>query len=497
MEIELKFQMAVSEVPAMVQLLKNKDARLSSMCAHYYDSEAHDLFKAGIAARLRKEGRVWVQTLKVGNLSGALARQEHSVPLKIKGVSAPTLDIERHRHADGWSELLRVMQAGHQPILRHTFSTDVKRMTAQSRTRYGKVEYALDRGEITASLIQSGGAPKTVTLTQPVCELEIELVSGSPRAIVEAAIVLLKRHAVWLDIRSKSVRGDALSQGLQRVQARKASVITFTPDISQAALTRMVISECILHVLFNVSQIASAEGHEPEHIHQLRIGLRRLRTALRLFGRDDQAELQAWGQRSQALAVAVGHTRDRDMIAATFLPALQLPDAPLMELIEVQNFQSPAEIIRDKDIQAWLLDMVAWQLCAAPSTDDASCAVILPIINKWHARCVKGAMQFDTFSIEQRHRLRKQMKRLRYGLEFVEPLCKPTKFRAHAKVMSKAQEALGGYNDLHTALVYFRSIVSQKPEAWFAVGWLSGQIAESEYRCTKVLKKYAQFALPF
>jgi inorganic triphosphatase YgiF len=496
MEIELKFQISASAVPALVTMLKDKGAQLTPLQANYYDSAAHDLFKAGITIRLRKEGKAWVQTLKVGDQAGAVVRQEHNVPVKAVKGSAPALDIERHRQADGWSALERVMHAGHQPTVHPVFSTHVKRMTAKIRTRRGQIEYALDQGELTALPDLTGGRSGAVTLSQPICELEIELVSGSPMAVIEAAMILLKHHALWLDIRSKSARGDALSQGLQIVQARKANEITFTSDISQDALTRIVIEECIQQVLSNASQIASADAYDPEHIHQLRVGLRRLRTALRLFGLADQAVSEAWENHAQALAAAVGHARDLDMIAATILPALQVPHAPRIEVGATYTAQSPTEIMRHKDTQIWFVELVAWQLSRPVLTEHTPCAAILPKIKKWHARCVHGAARFDTFSIEQRHRLRKQMKRLRYGLEFVEPLCKPSTFRAHAKALSKAQEALGDYNDLHTALAYFRLITPQQPEAWFAVGWLSGQIAKYERRCSKVLKKFSQVTFP-
>lgn len=496
MEIELKFQLSAKAVPALAKMLKDKGGKLSSMHAHYYDSAAHDLFNAGIALRLRKEGGAWVQTLKVSDQSGALVRQEHSVPVKHERGADPALDIERHRRADGWLVLDRVMRTGHQPTLRRVFSTHVKRTTAQARTRHGTIEYALDRGEITASHHQPDGSSNEVTLTQSICELEIELVSGSPMAIIDAAITLLKRYALWLDSRSKSVRGDTLSRGLQIVEARKANAITFAPDISQAALVRIVIAECIQQVLSNASQVASVDAHEPEHIHQLRVGLRRLRTALRLFGLPDHAASQAWEIHAQTLAGAVGHTRDLDMMKAMLLPALQLPHAPQIDLEASYKAQSPTEILRDRDTQIWLLELVAWQLSTPADTENTPCDAILPRIKKWHTRCVHGAAQFETFSIEQRHQLRKQMKRLRYGLEFVEPLCKPSTFRAHTKVLSKAQAALGDYNDLHTALAYFYLIVPQQPEAWYAVGWLGGQIATAERRCVKVLRKFSQVRFP-
>ena len=81
------------------------------------------------------------------------------------------------------------------------YETDVLRLLRRVRTRHGMVELAYDTG-----ILRAG------TLELPISELEFELVSGKPRAIFAAARGWQQRHALVLDPRSKSERGDALAQ---------------------------------------------------------------------------------------------------------------------------------------------------------------------------------------------------------------------------------------------------------------------------------------------
>lgn len=112
-------------------------------------------------------------------------------------------------------------------------------------------------------------------------------------------------------------------------------------------------------------------------------------------------------------------------------------------------------------------------------------------------KCAKRAKNFASLTVEERHELRKKMKRLRYSLEFIEGECKSSKFRQFSKVLARAQNELGTYNDLQVALENYRSIVTHDPAAWFAVGWLIAQLSDCEVRCTKVLSDFTEADVPW
>ena len=93
-ETELKFQIPALSRQAVRKALATPTAVTTRLQAVYADTSARDLAAAGLALRLRKEGRVWVQTLK-GRGDGLMQRLEHEVPLPVQA-GVPALDAQRH-----------------------------------------------------------------------------------------------------------------------------------------------------------------------------------------------------------------------------------------------------------------------------------------------------------------------------------------------------------------------------------------------------------------
>jgi inorganic triphosphatase YgiF len=81
MEIELKFQLPPESKASLEKFIKSKGGTSKRLRAKYFDTDARLLARANIALRLRKEGQVWYQTLKVAPQAGAVARHEDTVKL--------------------------------------------------------------------------------------------------------------------------------------------------------------------------------------------------------------------------------------------------------------------------------------------------------------------------------------------------------------------------------------------------------------------------------
>ncbi|WP_431288025.1 inorganic triphosphatase [Roseateles chitinivorans] len=94
-EIELRFQIPESQWPAVRRWVAGTGKSVATeerLQASYFDTPERDLARAGFALRLRREGEVWVQTLK-GAAPDGMTRLEHNVPL---GADIPQLDVARH-----------------------------------------------------------------------------------------------------------------------------------------------------------------------------------------------------------------------------------------------------------------------------------------------------------------------------------------------------------------------------------------------------------------
>ena len=502
MEIELKFQIPPESKAPLEKFITSKGGTSKRLRAKYFDTDARLLARSNIALRLRKEGHVWYQTLKVAPQAAAVIRHEDTVRLVTPPGTAPVMDPSRHSSSDQWMKIDKLLRHDAARELKPLYETDLKRLSVDLRTRRGLINYASDTGSIsntekeTDPLLMALG--QTVEpLKLPVAEIELELVSGSNMALIEAGTRLVRDYGVWLDVRTKSMRGDSLAKAKLIMAPAKAQSVKISDDLSLEEFFETVRKECVRHVLVNASQLASEEGYIPEHIHQLRVALRRLRTALKLFSRAQNFEVQTWSDQAKFLAAQLGKNRDIDAMSESIWPELRKINAPLVEFTALEGMQSPALIVREGKIQSWFLELIGRDLQSPEQNTQSHWSAILPIIIKWQKKCAKRAKNFASLTVEERHELRKKMKRLRYSLEFIEGECKSSKFRQFSKVLARAQNELGTYNDLQVALENYRSIVTHDPAAWFAVGWLIAQLSDCEVRCTKVLSDFTDADVPW
>ena len=460
------------------------------------------LARANIALRLRKEGHVWYQTLKVAPQAGAVARHEDTVKLVTRPGTDPVIDTRRHSSSDQWAKFDKTLRHVAARELKSLYETDIKRLSVDLRTRRGLINYAIDTGSIsnTEKAIEPVFTAQGHTaelLKLPVTEIEIELVSGSNIALIEAGTRLVRDYGVWLDVRTKSMRGDSLTKAKLIMAPAKAQSVKISDDLSLEEFFEIVRKECVRHVLVNASQLASEEGYLTEHVHQLRVALRRLRTALKLFSRVQKFEVHTWSDQAKFLATQLGKNRDIDVMSESIWPELRKINAPLVEFSAHEGMQSPALIIRERKIQLFFLELIGSDLKSPSQSTQSHWSAILPVIIKWQKKCSKRAKNFTSLTVAERHELRKKMKRLRYSLEFIEKKYKTIKFHQFSKVLARAQNELGTYHDLQVALENYRALVTKEPAAWFAVGWLIAQLSECEIRCAKALSEFTAADVPW
>ncbi|MDO9185576.1 MAG: CYTH and CHAD domain-containing protein, partial [Bacteroidia bacterium] len=279
--------------------------RTQRLRARYFDTADGALAAQGVVLRLRKEGRHWVQTAKAPG-SRPLERLEHNVALGSQ--TAPLPDLSRH---DGTPVGERIRQAlkrqpdAAAPDLTLVYATDMARLTRIVRVRGALVELALDQGHISAG-----------DKTLPVRELELELKQGQAAGAVALATTWCLRHGLWLSSVSKSQKGERLALGQDFGAAVGAEAPRFPRHASGREVAAAVVAACLNQVLANASDVAAGCSAE-ENIHQLRVGLRRLRTALQELealagGWGDQGE--EWKAVLAGVFRELGQHRDRDYL---------------------------------------------------------------------------------------------------------------------------------------------------------------------------------------
>ena len=481
-EIELKFQVPRERRSAVDAAVAGRTPQPRvRLQAAYVDTPERLLAQAGLALRVRREGRQWVQTIKGASEDG-MTRLEHNVS-RGAGKVAPDADPALHAGTPAGDRLLALLDAHPGAVLSVLFGTNILRRTrAQRVATLGTVELAFDDGSIHAGDARTG-----------VCELEIELLDGSALAVIETARRWLPRHGLWLDTRSKAERGDMLARGMVMADARTAAPVTLERELSARQGWLRIMRVCAEQISANASQVASGV-HGDGHVHQLRIGLRRLRSALSLF--DFVAIDPALGTGAATLFRRLGGARDQVVIegefAADLVAALQVAgvpgDAPVAASeVAVDSAQAA---VRATASQAFLLDLLAASHAvdeadteadtdneAVGSTDPATSlrAAIAKRLTRWHRRAAADAKRYAELDDEGRHRLRKHIKRLRYAVEFTGTLFGRQAVKRYLKPLRALQERLGAINDVVVAMEAFRAARETDPRAWFALGWLAGR----------------------
>jgi CHAD domain-containing protein len=247
----------------------------------------------------------------------------------------------------------------------------------------------------------------------------------------------------------------------------------------------------------NLAGIASGESEDSEYVHQARVAIRRLRTAIRLF---DAAPLRNLDVPARALAKALGLTRERDVLIESVAPALAEAGAPTTDPAIPASAADARNVVRHRDNQFFVIDLLAGELVMAQSLAPVIAPAgpqLIARLSRWHRQVRRDARLFTTLDDDMRHRLRRRMKRLRYGVEFCRTLCSNKRYQRFLENLSRAQEALGRYNDLIEALASYRSQIEADPRVWFAVGWLTAEAKAQSLVCETTLDALCQSKAPW
>ncbi|WP_459615620.1 CYTH and CHAD domain-containing protein [Bordetella sp. 2513F-2] len=536
-EQELKLHVPAASAEGVLRELRKRAVSRLHLHALYFDTPERELARARIALRLRREGDHWVQTLKMPG-ADAITRLELNHPRP-----GPVLDLSVYAGTEVEAPLMAI-----QGELGLRYETDIVRQLCQLRTRQGTLELAYDTGALRA-----GG------LALPVSEVEFELLSGRPAAIFTAARAWQQRHGLVLDARSKSERGDALAtlaarlaelgpdaqpEAQRRVAGfwapRPAQSVTLREDMDAGQAMAAIAAECVDQIVRNAVPLAEVDtaGVYPagnsEHVHQLRVGMRRLRSAWRLFDgwiEPPPAELL---QGLRGHFGTLGANRDQDVLAETVAPALERAGMPSIPVQPSRPDEDARSVVAGRAFQGWLLDLLAWSLnvkaapldraaasdaaktvsaasvAGAQPENEAVVATIIPLhapepqpapvlskllrrrLHGWHKRVVAEGQHFATLPVEARHELRKRAKRLRYGLSFAESLLSAERLRSYRKTLARVQDLLGEFNDLAVARGHYENCLAEHPQAWFALGWINARMDALSHQAEEAFVELAR-----
>lgn len=484
-EFELKFQVPEEALPSLQLELVRHGAHSERVLARYFDTTDGLLARHGVSLRLRKEGRRWVQTLKARGDS-VVRRLEHNVTVRVPSGTQPVLDAGRHDGEEAGSQLRGLLDQAEWPSLEERFTIEVWRRSCDLQMPGALVEASLDRGTIRAG-----------TRSAPICELELELKSGDPRSLFVLAKAWSAHGGLWLDTRSKSERGAALCGASSDPPSLKTATPKLDAEMSGEALVRAVIRSTLDPLLVHAAEVAAGSRDE-EQIHQLRVGLRRLLTALRELAPIARGVEPGWTVPLSEAFTRLGIVRDNESVARVVRPLLARAGAPKLEWTKSSVKVDPGEVVRGAQFQAVLIDLLGYvhesEADVAPIPHASALAHIRHRLSRLHKRATRGGDRFENLSLEKQHTVRKRLKRLRYLADFFEPLWPGSTTRRYLARLGPAQQALGTHNDIAVAMMNFRRDAELDPQALFAAGYLQAYLATTARASRLAMKRVAKAA---
>jgi CHAD domain-containing protein len=344
--------------------------------------------------------------------------------------------------------------------------TDVVRTTQNLEVGGDVVEASLDLGSIIAGRAR-----------QDISELERELREGTPTSLYRLALELNSAIPFDIEVESRAARGFRLKEGLPP-QASKTSETRLNADDPAIEVLRAIIEETLGHLLAN--QPAALAGN-PEGIHQVRVAVRRIRSALELFS--PHLEPHAKSLFEDALRHAsqmIGEARDWDVFCNEIL--LQVCETPearkLSEVMKapaesrrVAAHQTCVRQLQDPSFRALVLGLAAW---IEEGREDSGQVgdhglkrgiedIAGNLLDRLDAKARKrGRAVRPDASPTELHPLRKALKKVRYSVEFLQSIFPPEKAKRFLRHLEKLQEALGEITDAAMATRLAEGLAADK-----------------------------------
>jgi inorganic triphosphatase YgiF len=451
-EIEVKLEVTSPDVLHEIAALRTlgpyrlRRRRAQALRTTYLDTAGLALARAGVAVRVRQHGRRWEVTAKwPGRVRGTLhTRPELTVPLP--GPPATPLRLPE----GPLEETLQPYLLGRalQPVL----ITNVERRIMDVLPAAGGAplaELALD----TVQVCRPDGTPAA----PPYWEVEIEQRGG------DAQDCLAVGRALRRSFHLVPSRATKFARGLQAVLPAGVTAAP-PPPISSAdtlaSATRTIIATQLGRL--RAAQPAARRGDDPEAVHEMRVALRRLRTALRLGKAALPARQRAALNRELGwLGDVLGEVRDRDVQLATAtwhrarIPAAARgPIDGLRRALRRERRQALEQLQQAFASRRYTRLLLALERAATPPRRPPSGAAAEPISvagGRALARAVRklrkiGDAVGDLPHADELHRLRIRAKRLRYALEALKPIT-GRHGRRLTKQLTRLQDVLGRFND--------------------------------------------------
>ena len=481
-------------------------ARVSTqerLTSTYYDTPDAALKQRGLTLRVRDRGGHFLQTVKEGDLASGdlLSRGEWEDP------------VAEDRPDPDAAQSARRLPEGAAANLRPFFVTEVTRTIFAVEPLPGKaIEAAVDEGEIRA--VDKDRA-------ESISEVELELKNGDAAALYDLAAQLLEVAPLRIETRSKSERGYRLVQcGDAAPPAVHAEPVILDPDMTVDAALQKIGRSCLAQLLRNEPAVLSAH---PEGVHQMRVAVRRLRSAISSLKKFlPQEDIQWVTEELRLLGSTLGPARNLDVFAAELVPTARagLPDEPgwddlatTLDRLRGAAHKQIRDAVLSRRYTTSMLRLLRWFEASGwrrHSASDEPDAITSPIsaiapdmLDRRRSKVDQRGRGFGSLAPPERHKLRIAVKKLRYTVELFGSLFDRDGLEGFVARLKRLQGDLGYANDVRVAhefvIELFAQIEPRSPaaHAWVAVLEAHDQMLANGERKLRGHRRRLKDAAPF
>ncbi|HEY2573275.1 MAG TPA: CHAD domain-containing protein, partial [Verrucomicrobiaceae bacterium] len=450
-ETELKLDILPHRLGAIADLawlkkLEQADPKTETLVSVYFDTGKRSLRDRHLALRVRRIGGKYLQTVKSGATAVEREEWEREIPGK-----TPDRDLARDTALKPFASKKKWRKL--QPI----FETKVERTFVPLRYRDALIEMALDKGQV-----------KTKGHALAISEIELELKDGNIAALAEMARHLARIAPIGLNLQSKAERGYALADEDRGAPVKTPAVIVAPEQNAGEGFTTIALS-CLRHLTANRAAILKGD---PEGVHQMRVGLRRLRTALSLFKDVLQGtETERIKKNLKWLSGELQAARDFDVFVEDEIAREEQEQgrhAPLKALKRNlaerrdRGIERAKKAVSANRYRRIVLETGLWTIAGewALNKDDLQAAkrnrpladMAREILKARTRKVLKKLARLEDMDARGRHKLRIAVKKLRYAAEFFGALYAHGRARKEQKLfaarLKALQSALGRLNDI-------------------------------------------------
>ena len=452
-EFELKLALSEDDFERLIAHPRLSEPQLERsekvLKSIYYDTPDLRLRDLGVTLRVRNDGKGFVQTVK------AEAGLENGIsnPIEVEAPVDSPSPISSASATKAFAASLSKAMSG--SSLERAFETVVTRTSYKLETGDSLVELALDRGEARAKRRKT-----------PIREAELELIKGDPEVLLGIqpgafcragrAFVSHDQGGAGLSAAPQNTRGAPRNHSRQG----QAGGCQKRPELRRGLRRNLALGcEQIIHNRTVVLETDQAEG-----AHQLRVGLTRLRAAHRaLKPLLDTPAFHQLEDDARAIARAVGELRDADvLIEDIYAPvAGAVPDQQGFDALHraLQSHRARqaglgAPCLRGEQWSRLLLSLVLWpaMLETDPSLQQQSIEdYAKQALKKRWKKVAKCGRAIERLEPEEKHKMRRSLKKLRYMTEFFAPIFPSKDVKPFVKQLKALQDVFGYVNDVRMA----------------------------------------------